>query len=114
MNIGHSGFNPVYSESQPTVEQIRNLSGNALLEFGAPWCGYCKGAEPALRQVLTEQYPQLTHIKVYDGKGKVLGRAFRVTLWPTLILLHDGTELDRVVRPATVTDIDLLLQKIVR
>ena len=39
------------------------------------------------------------HIKVEDGSGRPLGRAFRVKLWPTLIFLRDGQEVARLVRP---------------
>jgi thioredoxin 1 len=36
---------------------------------------------------------------VEDGPGRALGRSFRVKLWPTLVFLKDGREVDRVVRP---------------
>jgi thioredoxin 1 len=39
------------------------------------------------------------HISVEDGKGKRLGRTFGVKLWPTLVLLRDGREVARIVRP---------------
>jgi thioredoxin 1 len=39
------------------------------------------------------------HIKVEDGKGKPLGRSFRVKLWPTLVFLRDGQVLGQVSRP---------------
>jgi thioredoxin 1 len=29
-----------------------------------------------------------------------LGRSYRVKLWPTLVLLRDGQEVGRLVRPA--------------
>lgn len=99
-----SGFNPTYVEEQLTPEQVINLPGDVLLEFGAPWCGHCIAAQPAVEASM-EETPALAHIKVYDGKGKKLGRAFRVKLWPTLILLRDGKELARVVRPLTKQDL---------
>ena len=34
-----------------------------------------------------------------DGRGKPLGRSFRVKLWPTLVFLRDGEVLARLVRP---------------
>jgi thioredoxin 1 len=40
------------------------------------------------------------HIKVADGRGQPLGRSFRVKLWPTLIVLRDGQEVGRLVRPS--------------
>lgn len=89
-----------YSEQEPTLEQVNAAKGWLLLEFGAPWCGHCQGAQTAIENALSQNpVPNLEHTKVYDGKGKALGRAFRVKLWPTLILLHHGEEVSRVVRP---------------
>jgi len=47
----------------------------------------------------------LPHWKVEDGKGRPLGRAFQVKLWPTVVLLHDGEEVARVVRPLDRADL---------
>lgn len=110
MTISNRGFNPVYTESAPTLEQVNSLTGSAILEFGAPWCGHCQAAEPAVKEALNEQ-PTLAHIKVYDGKGKPLGRAFRVKLWPTLILLQDGKEIARLTRPVQADEVRQLTAK---
>lgn len=74
------------------------MSGAVVLEFGASWCGICQGAQPLIDQVLGEQ-PQLRRIWIEDGRGKRLGRSFGIKLWPTLIVLRDGHEVARVVRP---------------
>jgi thioredoxin 1 len=108
MATNNTGFNPDYTEHAPSLEQIAELRGYALLEFGAPYCGHCQAATAAIKQVLSEQ-STLSHIKVYDGKGKPLGRAFKVKLWPTLILLHDGQELARLVRPLHADEVRQLL-----
>lgn len=84
------------------------MSGNTVLEFGAPWCGHCQAANPAIKEAVTE-HSKLRHIKIYDGKGKRLGRAFKVKLWPTLILLHDGNEVGRLLRPLRSDDVRQLL-----
>jgi thioredoxin 1 len=110
MKTIHTGFNPDYAEDAPTRDQVGELVGDAILEFGAPWCGYCQAAQPAIREVLTE-HSELPHIKVYDGKGKPLGRAFHVKLWPTLILLHDGKEVARLVRPVHADEIRQLVTR---
>ncbi|WP_245652180.1 thioredoxin family protein [Methylophaga muralis] len=64
-----------------------------------------------MNEVVTE-HSGLPHIKIYDGKGKRLGRAFKVKLWPTLILLHDGTEVDRLVRPLRSDEVRQLISKL--
>jgi thioredoxin 1 len=47
----------------------------------------------------------LRHLKVEDGPGRPLGRSYRVRLWPTLVLLRDGQEVARLVRPTQAADI---------
>ncbi len=100
-----------YEKVEPTRDQIDALNGPAVIEFGTPWCGYCSAAQPLLRSALAE-YPLVRHVKIEDGKGRPLGRSFRVTLWPTLIFLKDGKEISRLVRPVNATMISEALARI--
>lgn len=100
-----SAPNPYIGELQsPTREAVDVLPGLTLLEFGTGWCGHCQAAQPAIAEWL-RQHALLRHLKIEDGPGRVLGRSFRVKLWPTLILLREGRELARVVRPITAAGI---------
>jgi thioredoxin 1 len=103
MKAATSGFNPEYAEDAPSPEEIAALAGDAVLEFGAPWCGHCIAARESVAALL-QHHPDWRHIKIYDGKGKPLGRAFGVKLWPTVIRLRDGREVARVVRPVRADD----------
>jgi thioredoxin 1 len=87
-----------YSSAEPARAELDRSRGSLLVEFGAPWCGICKAAQPAIEAALSD-YPKLQHIKVADGRGQPLGRSFHVKLWPTLIALRDGKEVARLVRP---------------
>lgn len=98
------GFVRDYAASEPPAEAVAALPGRVALEFGAPWCGYCQAAQPALAQALQGR-DDATHLKVEDGKGRPLGRAYRIKLWPTLVLLRDGKEVARVVRPREAADL---------
>ncbi|WP_295527332.1 thioredoxin family protein [uncultured Pseudacidovorax sp.] len=82
-------------------DEVAALTGATVIEFGTNWCGICKGAQPAITEALAEAPEGLRHIKVEDGSGRPLGRAFGVKLWPTLVFLKDGREVGRVVRPAS-------------
>ncbi len=87
-----------YANPGPGLAEVQSLQGPVLLEFGTPWCGFCSAAQAPIAAALAQQ-PQVRHLKVEDGSGRPLGRAFRVKLWPTLVFLRDGREVARLVRP---------------
>jgi thioredoxin 1 len=91
-------MNDKYAATEPGRDEIDALTGPAVIEFGAPWCGYCLAAQPLLASALAN-HPGIRHIKIEDGKGQPLGRSFRVKLWPTLVFLNNGKETSRLVRP---------------
>lgn len=93
----------------PTRAEVDALPGTTVLEFGTPWCPHCTGAQPLIEQAL-QGLPQVQHIKVEDGPGQRLGRSYKVKLWPTLIVLKDGQERGRAVRPTTRAEMDEALR----
>ena len=100
---------PAYQTDQPARKDVDALPGDTVLEFGANWCGICRAATPDIAAAMTAR-PGLRHLRVEDGPGRPLGRSFRVKLWPTLVVLRDGRELARVVRPAAAQDVSAALQ----
>jgi thioredoxin 1 len=104
-----SGFKPYLSAIEaPSLAEVQALPGLVLLEFGTEWCGHCRAAQPLIAQALADR-PSWRHLKVEDRPGRALGRHYRVRLWPTLVVLRDGQEVGRLVRPATVQDVQAVL-----
>ena len=102
---------PSYNPAAPTRSDIDATPGALLLQFGVGWCGHCQAAEPAIAQAM-QAHPQLAHLCVEDGPGRALGRSFKVKLWPTLVLMHQGQELARLVRPTQVAQVQELLRQV--
>lgn len=93
-----------YSDTSLPREEVDALDGAVLLEFGADWCSHCQAAQPYLAEAFAE-HPNLHHLKVEDGPGRSLGRSFKVKLWPTLIFMRNGKEVERLVRPTDTESI---------
>ena len=104
-------FSTDYESPGPSREAIDGLAGPVLLEFGTPWCGFCRAAQPRIAAAL-EPHPGVRHVKVEDGPGRRLGRSFRVKLWPTLVLLRDGQVLETLVRPHEAAEIAQALDRL--
>jgi thioredoxin 1 len=96
---------------EATREEVDSLAGPTVLEFGAQWCSICQGARPLVAGALA-RHPEVRYRWVEDGKGKPLGRSFRVKLWPTLVFLRDGKEVARVVRPQQASDLEAAFQSL--
>jgi len=100
-----------YAAKEPKREEVDAMPGATLLEFGSPWCGWCRRAQPLIEEALAAQ-PGVRHVKVADASGRRLGRSFGVKLWPTLVFLKDGKEVGRAVRPAGADEIREGLRRI--
>lgn len=98
-------YQSAYAPNEPLRSEIDTQAGLVALEFGAPWCGHCAAAQPAVRELLTKR-TDVSHIKIEDGRGRPLGRSFGIKLWPTLIVIRDGREIARVTRPRTSGELD--------
>ena len=101
----------LYAAAAPSRSDLDATPGALLLQFGVDWCGHCQAAEPAIALAL-QSCPGLAHLRIEDGPGRALGRSFKVKLWPTLVLMHQGQELARLVRPTQVAQVQDFLRQL--
>lgn len=104
-------MNTTYAETEPSRAEVDALPGPTVVEFGAPWCGFCIGAQSNIEKAF-DGHEGVRHIKIEDGPGLRLGRSFRIKLWPTLVFLKDGVEVARLVRPSDAGEIRQALAQI--
>ena len=100
-----------YTPESLTRADADALRGLSVLDFGTNWCGFCQAAQPHVDRALAP-HTDIAHLKVEDGSGRPLGRSFRVKLWPTLVFLRDGREIERLVRPRAGTEVAEALARV--
>jgi thioredoxin 1 len=86
-------------DKAPRREEVDQMTGPVLLEFGTSWCGYCQAAQRDIVTLLAG-HPEVRHVKIEDGPGRRLGRSFRVKLWPNLVFMKDGAVVRQLARPS--------------
>jgi thioredoxin 2 len=68
-----------------------------LVDLWAPWCGPCRFVGPILEQLSRDYAGRLKVVKVNVDENPRLSQRFGATSIPTLVVLRDGREVDRVV-----------------
>ncbi len=68
-----------------------------LVDFWAPWCGPCKMVAPELEAVAEEYGDKALVAKINVDEQQQLAGRYNVMSIPTLLILKDGKEVERLV-----------------
>ena len=82
-----------------------------LVDFWAPWCGYCRRIGPAYEKVAEEYGDRLEVVKINIDEEGQLAEAAQVEVIPTLILYRDEKAVDSIVNPGSKAAIDQFIQE---
>ena len=100
MNIGHKQFEEMMKSENPM-----------LVDFSAPWCGYCRRINPAYDRVAEEYKDRLNVVKVDIDEEPQLAQQEHIEVVPTLVIYRKGEALASIVAPESKAMIDRFIRE---
>lgn len=84
-----------------SVESVFNRAKNehklVVIDFFAEWCGPCKMLAPTLERLAGELKDKCIFAKVDVDQCKSLSQEYQIRAMPTIVIIRDGKEIDRIV-----------------
>ena len=88
---------PVVVTDANFAEEVERSPLPVLLDMWAPWCGPCRMIAPVIEQLASELAGRVKVAKLNTDENPMTGSRFNVRSIPTLLVLKDGKEIDRLV-----------------
>jgi thioredoxin 1 len=83
----------------------------ALIDFWAPWCGPCRAMAPAIEDLNREYAGRVFVGKLNVDENPQTAECFGVSSIPTMVVMKNGEEVDRIVGCVQKKYIDAVLRK---
>lgn len=66
-----------------------------LVDFWAPWCGYCTKLSPVIDELAAEMGDKVKFVKVNVDENRSIAQRYSVMSLPTMLLFKDGKQIEK-------------------
>lgn len=87
----------VVDANQSTFEVEVKAAPTVVVDLWAPWCGPCRVVSPILEELARDSKGRLKIVKVNVDENPALSARFGAMSIPTMIVMKDGKDVDRIV-----------------
>ncbi|OGD56579.1 hypothetical protein A2V71_02690 [Candidatus Berkelbacteria bacterium RBG_13_40_8] len=91
--------------------ELMKTRGNAIVEFGAPWCGSCKASEPIIAS-LQSNHKEISFAKIDVGKAPGLASRMGVMSLPNILVIKKGKIIDQIFTVPTKKILEEKIKKL--
>lgn len=92
--------------NQKLFEEMIHREKPVLVDFWAPWCGYCRRIGPAYDKIAEEWAEQVDVVKVNIDEEEALALREHIEVIPTLVFYRKGEALGSIVAPQSKAAIE--------
>lgn len=100
IELNHKEYNELLHSGKPL-----------LVDYWAPWCGYCRRIAPAYERIAKDWSDKVTVAKVNIDFEDKLAAQEHIEVIPTLVLYKDGQALGSIVAPESKAMIEDFIQR---
>jgi thioredoxin 2 len=88
---------PVVVSDATFEQEVEKSSIPVLLDCWAPWCGPCRMLAPTIDQLAEEMAETIKVAKLNVDENPKTAQKFGIMSIPTMLVIKDGKEVDRLV-----------------
>jgi thioredoxin 2 len=100
----------IVDADQASYDAEITASVPVLVDFWAPWCGPCKWVSPVIDEAGREHAGRLKVVRLNTDAAPAIAARCDIRGIPTLIIVEDGKEADRIVGAVRKPDLERWLE----